>query len=198
MIFKFLRLNIDVEDSTFNELYPPRIKKLSSNHWTPISVAKMAADYLVDKPNRKVLDIGSGAGKFCLIGASTTKGRFYGVEQRKSLITLSKKIAVKHAIENVEFIHSNITQISFMQYDSFYFYNSFYENINTSQPIDNTIYTEKSLYYIYSDYVKKQLEKVPIGTRLVTYYSLWDEIPKGFDLEYTALSGVLNFWIKKF
>lgn len=197
MIFKFLRLNIDIKDSAFNALYPAHIKRLSASQWTPVAIAKMAADYLANKPNKRVLDIGSGAGKFCLIGAATTNGRFYGVEQRKPLVVLSKKIAAKHHIENVEFIHSNITQISFTEYDSFYFYNSFFENISTLNPIDNSIPVAKSLYYLYSDYVKTQLEKVPLGTRLVTYYSLWDEIPESFDLEYTALCGILNFWIKK-
>jgi len=101
MIFKNLQLNIDVEDHFFNTLYPLRIKKLSECHWTPVEVAKLAADYLVDKPNCKVLDIGSGAGKFCLIGAASTKGRFYGVEQREGLVKLSQRIAIMHNLKDV-------------------------------------------------------------------------------------------------
>ena len=139
MIFKNLQLNIDIEDHLFNTLYPLRIKKLSERHWTSVEVAKLAADYLVDKPNCKVLDIGSGAGKFCLIGAASTKGRFYGVEQRESLVKLSQRIAKKHNVNNVEFIHSNIKEISFSDYDAFYFYNPFYENIDDSLLIDNKI-----------------------------------------------------------
>jgi tRNA G46 methylase TrmB len=119
MIFKNLKLNIDVKDPLFNTLYPLRIKKLSDRHWTSVEVAKLAADYLVDKPNCKVLDIGSGAGKFCLVGAASTKGFFCGVEQREEFVNLSQRIAKKHHINNVEFIHSNITQISFLDYDAF-------------------------------------------------------------------------------
>jgi len=78
------------------------------------------------------LDIGSGAGKFCLIGAASTKGLFYGVEQRKELVNLCKSIAKTHQINNVEIFHSNITEISFSDYDAFYFYNPFYENIDNS------------------------------------------------------------------
>ena len=198
MIFKFLKLNIELDDSTFNELYPAHIKELSSKHWTPVEIAIMAADYLVDKANTKVLDIGSGAGKFCLVGAATTKGQFYGVEQRQSLVKLSSKIATKHNISNANFIHSNITNVSFTDYDAFYFYNSFFENLNTLNPIDNKILPEKGLYFLYSNYVREQLSKVAVGARLVTYYSLWDEIPVGFDLEFTACNGVLNFWKKMF
>src|SRR5688572_12578412 len=122
MIFKSLRLNINIEDSEFNTLYPDEIKELSKRYWTPVEVARAAAEFLVDKPNRKVLDIGSGAGKFCLVGATATNGKFYGVEQRKSLVDLSKKIAEDHNIKNVGFIHSNITQIPFSDFEAFYFY----------------------------------------------------------------------------
>tara|TARA_R110000868_G_scaffold119310_6_gene316022 strand:- start:37403 stop:37999 length:597 start_codon:yes stop_codon:yes gene_type:complete len=198
MIFKNLQLNIDIEDTHFNTLYPLSIKKLSECHWTPVEVAKLAADYLVDKPKCKVLDIGSGAGKFCLIGAASTKGSFYGVEQREGLVKLSQRIAKKHHVNNVEFIHSNITQVSFSAYDAFYFYNSFYENIGRFLAIDKTIPLEEKLYVTYSKYVENQLKKTPIGTRLVTYWSVWLEIPEGFDLEFTAFDGNLNFWIKKF
>jgi 16S rRNA A1518/A1519 N6-dimethyltransferase RsmA/KsgA/DIM1 with predicted DNA glycosylase/AP lyase activity len=198
MIFKNLQLNIDIEDKLFNTLYPFYIKNLSERHWTPVEVAKLAADFLVDKPKRKVLDIGSGAGKFCLVGAASTKGLFYGVEQRKELVTLSQKIANKNNVKNVEFTHSNITEISFLDYDAFYFYNPFYENIDDSLLIDNKIVLDKNLYFTYSKYVQNQLNNTPIGTRLVTYWSMWIEIPEGFDLEFTGYNGKLNFWEKKF
>lgn len=198
MIFKNLQLNIDVEDNFFNTLYPLRIKKLSEFHWTPVEVAKLAADYLADKPNCKVLDIGSGAGKFCLIGAASTKGRFYGVEQREELVKLSQRIAKTYNLNNVEFIHSNITEISFSDYDTFYFYNPFYENIDNSLLIDNKIVIDEKLYFTYSEYVENQLKKTPVGTRLVTYWSMWVDNIEGFDLEFTAYNGKLNFWEKKF
>lgn len=196
MIFKSLKLNLTVEDTTFNELYPSRIKRLAARHWTPVAVAKFAAEYLVDKPYKKVLDIGSGAGKFCLVGAASTTGMFYGVEQRASLVKLSKKIVDKYDLANVEFIHSNINEISFSDYEAFYFYNSFYENIDFSCSIDKTILPERELFYSYSKYVKEQLEQTPIGTRLVTYWSNGEEIPDSFKLEYIACEGVLILWRK--
>lgn len=196
MIFKSIKLNLTVEDTTFNELYPSRIKRLAARHWTPVAVAKFAAEYLVDKPYKKVLDIGSGAGKFCLVGAASTTGMFYGVEQRASLVKLSKKIVDKYDLANVEFIHSNINEISFSDYEAFYFYNSFYENIDSSCSIDKTILPERELFYSYSKYVKEQLEQTPIGTRLVTYWSNGQEIPDSFKLEYIACEGVVILWQK--
>lgn len=196
MIFEHLRLNIDVKDSTFNEIYPNHIRELASQHWTPVDVAKMAADYLAEKPDSKILDIGAGVGKFCLVGAASTKGMFFGVEQRASLTKISKKIADRYKITNVEFIHSNINEISFFDYDAFYFFNSFYENMDTTGSIDDKVMPDKELYYSYSQYVKEQLDTTPVGTRLVTYWSKWDEIPGSFDLTGTAFNGLLNFWKK--
>jgi hypothetical protein len=196
MIFKALRSNIDVDDSLFNDIYPPKIKKLAERHWTPVHVAKMAAEYLVESPMDKVLDIGAGVGKFCFVGASCTNGMFYGVEQRESLVELSNGLAQKHQVQNVAFIHANIDEICFSDYDAFYFYNSFYENIDTSSPIDYSIEPDPKLYHAYTESLRNRLARLPIGTRVVSYWSGWEEIPSNFDLEYTACDGFLNFWRK--
>ncbi|WP_435523845.1 methyltransferase domain-containing protein [Chryseobacterium indoltheticum] len=196
MIFKQLRENMDVKDAVFNELYPPSIKAAAERHWTPVTVARMAAEFLVEESGKKVLDIGAGAGKFCLVGAASTKGFFYGVEQRASLTKISRKIALRHNITNVKFINSNINEIDFSDFEAFYFFNSFFENIDTSNPIDDSILPDKNLYDIYSGYVKEQLETTPVGTRLVTYWSKWDEIPRSFDLVDSACNGFLSFWKK--
>lgn len=198
MILESLQLNIETEDSLFNAIYPLQIKKLSERHWTPVEVAKLATDFLVNKPKCKVLDIGSGVGKFCLIGAASTDGSFYGVEQRAELVKLSQRIAKTHHINNVEFINSNITEISFSNFDAFYFYNPFYENIDDSLLIDNKVILDEKLYFAYTEYVINQLEQTHVGTRLVTYWSMNLDIPEGFVLEFTAYNGKLNFWEKKF
>lgn len=198
MIFKLLRSGISIDDRRFNELYPPHIKKLAERHWTPVGVAEIAAQYLVENCGDKVLDIGAGAGKFCLIGAACTKGMFYGVEQRESLVEISSNLAKKHSIKNVQFIHANIDQISFADFDAFYFYNSFFENLDTSFPIDSSVLPSTELYDFYTAYLRNQLRWMPAGTRIVSYYSNWDEIPESFDLEHTAFDGLLNFWRKAF
>ncbi|MGH2622074.1 MAG: methyltransferase domain-containing protein [Sphingobacterium sp.] len=193
MIFDALKNDQEVEDSCFDKIYPPEISKLAKYHWTPVEVAKMAAEYLVESSGDKVLDIGSGVGKFCLVGAACTKGMFYGVEQRESLVAISNQVAQKHQIQNVKFVHANIKQISLADYDSFYFYNSFHENIETTNPIDNLIPASKELYYSYTDYLRREFDKLPVGTRIASYWGGWEEIPDSFDLEFTACDGFLNF-----
>ncbi len=53
------------KDVTFDDLYPEDIQNLSPMHWTPVDIARRASNFLAI-PNARVLDIGSGVGKFCI------------------------------------------------------------------------------------------------------------------------------------
>lgn len=196
MIFEYLKLNINVKDDEFNVIYPERIRKLAKRHWTPIAIAKIAAQFLADKPGVKVLDIGSGAGKFCMAGAAFTKGVFTGIEQREYFYQLSNRLKQSYRLLNVNFIHSNITEINFKDYDAFYFFNSFFENIDRTAMVDDTVESDIKLYNLYSKYVREQLSEMPIGTRLVTYWSDLKEVPQGYKIHSTCLEGLLKMWEK--
>ena len=74
---------------SFDLVYPKWIQDLSESHWTPVPIALEAARFLVTQPGTRVLDIGCGPGKFCAIGALTTKGHFTGVEQRSRLALIA-------------------------------------------------------------------------------------------------------------
>lgn len=196
MVFSLLKLNVAVTDDSFNSIYPDRIQKLANKHWTSVEVAKQASDFLADQPGTRVLDIGSGVGKFCMVGASYTQGYFIGVEQRNDLIDISETIAERHNIRNVKFIHSNITSIDFSNYDAFYFYNPFYENIALYGQIDDKIPADNGLFDLYCIYTYGQFHALPAGTRLVTYHASSEVIPATFKLIYSLNGGLLKFWQK--
>lgn len=196
MIFENLKRNVKVEDEEFNSIYPENVRKHSLVHWTPLHVAKIAAQYLAAKPDAKVLDIGSGAGKFCMVGSALTKGFFTGIEQRENLVEVSRKISKYYKLKNVEFIHSNIIRVPFSGFDSFYFYNPFYENMDAFGSIDYSVKLNTKYYSLYSEYVKMELSKTPAGTRLVTYHSALKEVPSSFQLQATACDDCLIFWKK--
>jgi len=186
-----------IDDDKFNSLYPPRIQKLADQHWTPLQVAKYAADFLVPEDGVKVLDIGSGAGKFCLAASHyKSNGFFYGIEQRIELIDSAREAKSRLGINNLSFMHGNFTQIDFKQFDHFYFYNSFYENIAGTAKIDYTIEYSLSLYNYYNSYLFNQLEKMPFGTRVATYHTWNNQMPPGYKLVETQMDKLLNFWIK--
>lgn len=194
MIFEYLKSGLAVADETFNSIYPESIHKFSRSHCTPIRVAKAAARFLAPTPGARVLDIGSGTGKFCMIGSVFTNGHFTGVEQRKSLYKLSIRLSQCYRLQNVTFIHANIIDVNFRDYDAFYFFNSFYENIEQSKVIDKTVEVDTRLYGLYSGYMLEQLSEMPIGTRLATYWS--DEVPQGYELQSEKFEGLLKMWEK--
>lgn len=196
MVFELLKLNYNVTDNDFDRIYPKEIRMLASQHWTSISVAKAASNFLVKKGGTKVLDIGSGVGKFCLIGAVNTGGHFTGVEQRFRLFELSQRLANSYRLDNVNFIHANITSINFHKYDAFYFFNSFYENIDNLSKIDNTIDLNVQLYRMYSLYLTSQFASLPVGTRLVTYCTPVNIIPGSYKLQDSSHGGLVKFWEK--
>jgi SAM-dependent methyltransferase len=189
--------NIFSDDETFDKLYPRRIQAKANRHWTPLEIARCAAEFLVQSDNTHVLDIGSGVGKFCLAAAQhRPNGLFYGVEQRKDLVDYANNCGSKLNLHNVSFIHGNFTQLDFRQFDHFYFFNSFYENLKGTEKIDYSIEHSLALFNYYNRFLYKQLEEKSNGTRIVTYHSLEDEIPPCYYVVKSKFDGLLKFWIK--
>lgn len=194
--------NLDIDkwftdDEIFHKLYPPRIQKLADKHWTPLKVAKHAAEFLVPGDGAKVLDIGSGAGKFCLAASHfKPNGLFYGIEQRKELLDIAVEAEYNLGLDNVAFLHGNFTQLDFTQFNHFYFYNSFYENIEGTDKIDYKIQHSLPLYNYYNTYLFSQLKKMPAGTRVATYYNWEDQMPPGYYIVKTEFDKLLKFWMK--
>lgn len=184
-------------DEQFNQLYPLSIQVLARRHWTPLGVARKVANFLAADNNVRILDIGSGVGKFCLSAAYyKPKAFYYGVEQRKNLISHAENAREILHIENVSFLHGNFTQLDFKNYNHFYFYNSFYENLVGTDKIDDGIDYSGELYNYYNRYLYRQLEEKPGGTRLATFHSLEDEIPKSYHEVGSEFDNLLKFWIK--
>jgi len=192
--------NIDslfCNDAAFDWMYPEHFQLMSIMQWTPLSVAMRAGQFLAD-PNARVLDIGSGIGKFCLAAAyHHPETFFHGVEQRKELVYAAEEARQYTQLPNVNFINANLTQVNFKEFDHFYFYNSFYENLNPENSIDDTIETSYSLYTYYTQYLFAALDEKPSGTRLVTFHSLEEEIPPGYFLADVSYDTLLKMWIKK-
>jgi len=184
-------------DMQFDQLYPLSVQALASKHWTPLSVAKKAADFLAAENNVRILDIGSGVGKFCLSAAyHKPKAFFYGVEQRRKLISIAEAAKETLRLDNVSFLNCNFTQLAFNNYDHFYFYNPFYENLAGTSKIDDSIEYSTELFNYYNRYLFKQLDERPAGTRLATFHSLEDEVPPNYHVVGSELANLLKFWIK--
>ncbi len=191
-----LNFSIFRTDADFDWLYPEHFQLMSLKQWTPLAIARKAAGFLAE-PGAKVLDIGSGIGKFCLTAAFfNPEATFYGVEQRHELYHYANTAKDYTQLANAHFIHANITQVNFQEFDHFYFFNSFYENVDRDNAIDDTIETSYGLYTYYTEYLLAALKTVKSGTRLVTYQCLDEVIQVNFKLVWFSGDGLLRLWIK--
>lgn len=184
-------------DTKLHQLYPEDIRSLARMHWSPLYIIQKVLLFLASNEPVKVLDIGSGVGTFCLAGAYyKPSAAFFGVEQRKNLVEHAETARKRLGLENVQFIHRNFTQLNLNEFDHFYFYNSFFENLDGTDKIDNKIVYSNELYNYYSIYLYNQLEKMPVGTKLATYCSWGDEIPPSYRLVEASFNDLLKCWIK--
>lgn len=196
MPFNSLKAGLTIGNEQFDTVFPESLRVFSDFHYTPVEVALKAAAFLAEKPATRILDIGSGAGKFCLIGAAVSSAHFTGVEQRGALNDVAASIAKQYCLGNTRFIHANITEIQFTGFDAFYLFNPFWENIVQSEPVDTSIRLNKSLYYAYTGFVKNQLDAMPSGTRLATFFSYGFEIPDSYNHLFSAFDGKLKLWVR--
>jgi len=196
MIFKQLQSGVKVTDKTFDAVYPKFIRDLSEIYFTPVNVAKVAAKFLANQVNAKILDIGSGSGKFCMIGASYTTGHFTGVEQREHLCQLSTEISQLYQLPNIRFIHANLTTIDFNAFNGFYLFNPFSENFAIVGMIADETDLQSILYHQYTDHVRSALEDMPVGTRLATFFSTCREVPPTYRVQAEHFEGKLKLMVK--
>jgi ubiquinone/menaquinone biosynthesis C-methylase UbiE len=170
---------------------------MALRHFTPLSVSKTAARFLAINPNTKVLDIGSGVGKFCVIGAIHTGAIFHGIEKRKWMVDIANEIAWDYDFDNVKFFHTDMLNFPVKDYEAIYFFNSFHENIDDTARIDNTTTTSSKRYEEYNSHLKLQLDQTKQKTRLATYWVNRDNVPQSFMEVASYYNDKLILWEKK-
>ena len=185
-----------LNDQNFDSLYTEEVRKHSFIHWTPAEIVETAIDWLRLDATSKVLDIGSGAGKFCVMGALMSKARFTGIERREDLVEAAEKLKKDIGVTNVTFINEDIVNVDFKAYHAFYYYNPFCEYIAEFDRIDDTVEYSPDIFRIYEDHVVEELEKLSKGVRVVTYCSQAFPFPSSYELRDMLYDGKLALWVK--
>lgn len=191
-----LNLDINKIENEFDSSLPKELQNLSSIYFTPVDVIVKAVKWLGPNADDKILDIGAGVGKFCIVGAKFSNAQFTGVELRSNLVDCANTIKKTENLNNVSFINANITSIDFDSYTSFYFYNPFVEHKAVKDWIDKSIPFSEEKHTEYSEYIVSQLIKKPVGTRVVTYFSPDFYLPSTYFAVEVLLEGNLVFWEK--
>lgn len=91
-----LRRHARISDSRFDCIYPESIQRASGRYWTPVDVALIAAQWLMDIKCRNVLDVGAGPGKFCIVAKLAAALSVHGIEQRASLVEAARAVAASY------------------------------------------------------------------------------------------------------
>ncbi len=191
---------IEVPDSVFDStVFTQEMQDLSKTHWTPIRVATEAAKMLVTNERTRVLDVGSGCGKFCFVASLSGPGNFVGIEIRQNLYEIANRKKEKLGAHNVEFLLGDMSQLNWSNFDSFYLYNPFYENVASYNQIDDAIPLTKEQFSRYTATVTTQLRNCKANTRVVTYHGFGGDMPSDYYCEETKKigSGELNLWVKR-
>ncbi|HEY4180351.1 MAG TPA: methyltransferase domain-containing protein [Kofleriaceae bacterium] len=189
------------EDSLFDRQLPRSLQLKAECHFTPLEVARRAARLLAPRRNTTVLDVGSGAGKFCIEAARVVPtARFVGIEWRRPLVKIAAHLARAAAVSNVEFIHGDALDLDWSEYDAFYLYNPFAEQA-CREPfvIDTSIALDPRNFGLYVKTVSKRLADARPGTRVVTYHGFGGPLPEAYRLDHweDVGSGPLELWIKR-
>ena len=188
------------EDELFDHQFPRAMQMKSALHFTPVAVARRAARLLAPESGMRVLDVGAGPGKFCLVAAREVPScSFVGVEIRPHLVKLAGKLAGRLRVTNACFIGGDAFDLDWSAFDAFYFYNPFAEQL--SDPLfklDRTLTLAPSRFLELVTSTRERLAAARVGTRVVTYHSFGAPAPYGYDLVQTERIGTdqLELWIK--
>ena len=187
-------------DDDFDQVYGRWHRCISVHHWTPVAIAVRAAQLLTATGRQRVLDVGSGVGKFCIVGALTTQARFVGVEQRPQLVQSARTAASLFGARQTLFVPADFTALDFGKFDAFYLFNPFEEFVSEGiVSIDNTVDLSPERFQRHVVDFMVKLRQAPRASRVVTYFGYGGPRPPGFKFLHSEPAGedALTLWQKE-
>lgn len=188
-----------VEDEAFDAIYGSRARAASRCYWTPVAAAQAAAKLFAQAGCKHVLDVGSGVGKFAVIATLTAELEVHGVEHRAHLVHEARRAALAYA-SSARFSHAPIESITPRDYDGFYLFNPFGENlVHPTNRLDRTVPLGPPRYGKDVERVECWLSRAAVGTSIVTYNGFGGRVPGSFELV-SSLPGFncpLRLWTKR-
>jgi hypothetical protein len=185
-------------DPELDALLPDPIRRVSTRFWTPASVARRVAEVMTELGVLRVLDVGSGPGKFAVVaGARAPEIVFRGIEHRGHLVRAARFLAAAVGVTNATFAMADVTRAAWDGVDALYVFNSFAENGFTPEDqLDQTVTLSPRRRVLDVMRVVRRLAALPLGTILATYYSLGGPIPGCYDRIHveTVGTGWLQVW----
>lgn len=189
-----------VTDRRFDSLLPPSLRAPSSTFWTPVAVAAVAARWFEWFGARRVIDLGAGVGKFCIVAASVTGLRFDGIERRGHLVAHASALARRLGVEErVAFTHGECSTIDSADYDGLYLYNPFAEHVRRPElRLDEDVESSVARYLEEIRGIESMLDRLATGSLVVTFHGFGGRLPDTFELVRSRVvcEGPLRCWRK--
>jgi hypothetical protein len=175
-----IRLGARPPDREFDRFLPRRLRALSHRYWTPLAVVACAARWLDDLGVRTVVDVGSGAGKFCIAGAMMSRCHFLGVEQRPHLVAASRVMSKLYGVEDrVCFLHETFGEGVPPEADAYYFFNPYGENSFESEAwLDGSVELSQERFFRDVASTIHWLSVAPPRTYVLTYNGFGGRLPR--------------------
>jgi hypothetical protein len=185
-------------DRAFDALLPVELRHLSRVHWTPIDVAIRVATLLAPKRDTRILDIGAGVGKLCLVGAMSSTATWVGIERHEACAIAAERLARDLGITTqTRFFHGDVFGMDWDEFDALYLYNPFElklfsETVGPDDPLE---------YLAQIGAAEDRLARMRVGTRVVTLNGFGGVMPASYQLlscERVVQLGVdLVVWIQR-
>jgi SAM-dependent methyltransferase len=182
---------------TFDQIYPGEQRERSCLHWTPLDVAQRACALLASEPAARVLDIGAGVGKLCLVGALTTSAHWFGIERDAAMVAAAQAAADALGVTaRATFIEGDIDSLDWSVFDAFYLFNPFAE---ARWAVEGDRLARRDAFVATVALTEQRLADAAPGTRVVTYHGFGGEMPASYDLAHRepAHEDVLELWIRR-
>lgn len=169
-------------DEEFDRCLDGELQVMSACYWSQLAVAARAARWLRQLGVETVVDIGSGAGKFCVAAALATRCRFVGVEQRTRFVTAANALAAAFGVaDRVRFERGTFGEDPVPVADLYYFYNPFGENLFPFEDrLDLEVELSSSRYIACVAAAEDLLRRAPVGTYLLTYNGFGGRVPASY------------------
>jgi len=170
-------------DRAFDCFLPDELRTVSGQYWTPLAVAKRAAEWLDDLHVRTVVDIGSGAGKFCVAAALAGDCRFTGLEQRSRLVAAARTLAQVFDVDDrVSFVQGAVGEAVLPVADAYYLYNPFgVYFFGPPEQLDGDVGFTETRRARDVAAVEDLLRRARLGTCVLTYNGFGGRMPAGYE-----------------
>lgn len=191
-----LRRRARVADAELDQVFPEELRDRSHLHWTPVAVAMRAAELLAPSPHHRVLDVGAGVGKLCVIGALVTGAMWWGIEQDAVQVAAAKHAAwTLDVTRRTRFVHGDGSRLAWDEFDALYFYNPFSTVMLAAHA---SPFLRYATIHATLRRIEQRLAAARPGTRVVTFHGFGGKWPAGFQRVSREAAGddALELWIR--